>query len=497
MKRAIVLLLLLSLLLACAPALGEGALLRSPEGMADAVKQYFSAASFAGYTVDFGAYAEAAFPVNGAWHGYAFAVAQKEGRNVLYGFRDSGKGDLRLFLTTENALPQGAGTFTLRNVTGSSAESYAFPRDTLAIYYRKPDSEEAWNLALYFEGDSKGVWNLVLVSARDMGAKYTEARVASDGIKLYENGASLGNAYGEVQTNLRYFSWAAFPKSLQEARSKLSTPPVIPAGELTAQRIRFTGGQKFAVYSGPGENYYRSGNGKAAVSTNDWIQVFGAENGYILIQYNISATQMRFGYIPASSLPKNTTVNPLALSDTPARIISGVSLTDDPLNSGAVLRTLQSGQAVTWLAAMGNWAYIETAEGGQPVRGFVPVGAIQQESPRQSYHASYQSGLYTAQAAADIQGTAAAFTVTVSGPAAWRNRAGDCLTSYQVYANNLPVQAATALNQQDGGEGWQGVFALTATLPAGTALVGLCPIYALSGPRAAEIITFMLTDSEK
>lgn len=71
-----------------------------------------------------------------------------------------------------------------------------------------------------------------------------------------------------------------------------------------AENIKFTSNKKYAVYSGPGENYFRGGNGKAAVSTNDWIQVFGRENGWIMLQYDITSDHMRIGWIQESALPK-------------------------------------------------------------------------------------------------------------------------------------------------------------------------------------------------
>ena len=73
-------------------------------------------------------------------------------------------------------------------------------------------------------------------------------------------------------------------------------PPLL---SLNAQEIRFPGGNKYPVYSGPGKDYLRGARGKASVSTNDWIEVFGREDGWILIQYEIDSSQCRIGYISA------------------------------------------------------------------------------------------------------------------------------------------------------------------------------------------------------
>ena len=60
--------------------------------------------------------------------------------------------------------------------------------------------------------------------------------------------------------------------------------------------------QIFTVYSAPTSAAYVEANGKAKVSTNDWILVYGKESDYYLIQYSINETAMRYGYIPSSSL---------------------------------------------------------------------------------------------------------------------------------------------------------------------------------------------------
>lgn len=61
----------------------------------------------------------------------------------------------------------------------------------------------------------------------------------------------------------------AAPAALGEADAAL--PDSLPLGGAMPQLIPFEGGQTFAVYSGPGQDYGRAAQGKAAVSTNDWI----------------------------------------------------------------------------------------------------------------------------------------------------------------------------------------------------------------------------------
>ena len=153
-------------------------------------------------------------------------------------------------------------------------------------------------------------------------------------------------------------------------------PAESPLPELKAQLADFPADQKYPVYTGPGTNYERARQNKAAVSTNDWIQVFGTENGYLMIQYAVTASQYRIGYIDASSLPGNIDAGPLALASLPALILQETALTDDPLGEGQPLHTLSAGTEVQWLAVMGGWAYLEWTGDGQPVRGFVPADAV-------------------------------------------------------------------------------------------------------------------------
>ena len=109
---------------------------------------------------------------------------------------------------------------------------------------------------------------------------------------------------------------------------------------------------------------------------NDWLQVFGRENGWIMIQYAIDKDHMRIGWIPESALPKDAYTETLWLEAIPARVTARSVVTDDPLFSCATLKTAEEGTEVTWLATMGDWAYVEIA-GEQPARGFILLKNVQ------------------------------------------------------------------------------------------------------------------------
>ena len=145
---------------------------------------------------------------------------------------------------------------------------------------------------------------------------------------------------------------------------------------LEARLVDFTRGHRYAVYTGPGKHYERANNNKAVVSTNDWIEVFGVENKYTMIQYAITSTQRRIGYIEAAALPTDASVSTLGFSYVPVIITQETELTDDPMGEKTPLHTLPAGAEAQWLAVIEDWAYLEWNEGEQPVRGFVPANSI-------------------------------------------------------------------------------------------------------------------------
>ena len=492
MKRFLSLLLILLTLVPCLPAQAEGALIQTPGQLPAEVQRFFASSAFNGYTIGDGA-STAVTHLN---RDYFFTVAQKDGFNVLYGF-EKADGQYAYWLRTDSCLPQGRGQFSLQWEKGErymlSSDAPLLLDDSLSIIFTRADYEEQADTALVFEAGKNGQWNLRLLCYNNA---WDEALVTPESISYFlDEGSVRGTAYGVVETNLRYFSLSAFPRTLKEAREKLSNPPAIPSGQLKAQRIKFTGGQKFDVYTGPGAEYIRGAGGRASVSTNDWIQVFGSENGHIMIQYDISAGQMRIGYIDQSALPKSASVSPLAFEFADASITSSCSLTDDPLGSRGSLRALSGGQSVKWLAVMGNWVYVEVSGAGQPIRGFVPSGSVSKTAARKTYSASFQNSDYSAQASAEITaGVSAAVTISVTGPAGWMDAGADAVSSYQLYANNVPVDASVTARRDLTVSGWKYVFTLTAVLPNGATVLGLCPVHAKSGQNAGEMMVLNINE---
>lgn len=318
--------------------------------------------------------------INGTSKGdYGFALMAQGGRRVLVGYHDDGDG-MAYWLRSGDAVPQGEGyAFFRRHPVGS----WISQGNTSAVYDSDlgfdviridKEHEEYWSQSASYHW-SDGAFRLCAFMDRDEG--FERAYVTDGGVSYYNftEDRKLGRVSGVVQRNLRYVSFCELPKTHARAEEELSVAPDIPEGGLNAQSIRFTGGRKYEVYLGPGEGYGRSGDGKATVSTNDWIQVFGEENGWIMIQYDISRDHMRIGWIRESALPSNTQVDQLNFSPVAAYTARSVTVTDDPLFSRASVLTLPQGIWVEWLATMGDWAYVESST-GDLIRGFVPVDAL-------------------------------------------------------------------------------------------------------------------------
>ena len=185
-------------------------------------------------------------------------------------------------------------------------------------------------------------------------------------------------AYGVYDNRFAAFNFSDFPTTIEEARNKLTNPPVTPTDFYTPETVTLRANEKYDVFAAPGRDSYRAANGKAVMSTNDWVQIFGEEDGWLLVQYDISRDRMRFGYIDASALPKGVEVQQLTWYDLPEQTIKhNTTVTDDPLASGAAICSLEQGDQVRVLSEFDNWYYIETRDiAGRLLRGFVPMSCI-------------------------------------------------------------------------------------------------------------------------
>ena len=297
-----------------------------------------------------------------------------KGTNVLFCFAWKNN-EWKYQFKTSKAVWQGKGEVYI--VTDSQIQDIQTDRvykgSILVIGQNSEDGEYAESFCAFMRSKS-GVWNLFRM--RSINGKGYSMLFEDGSISYFkdvEGSRISGSVQGTYQRDLRYLNISSIPKTLKSAQSKLTVAPTLPKGsDLQAQEVQFKGGKKYEVYSAPSKNSIRGANGKASVSTNGWIQVFGRENGWILIQYSIDSDHYRFGYIEDSSLPKDAAVSWLDFNYITVEAERTVSVTDDPLYSHNTLTTLQAGETVTWLASVGDWAYIE----GSNYRGFVPSDAV-------------------------------------------------------------------------------------------------------------------------
>lgn len=315
------------------------------------------------------------------------AILSKGERNVLCLFTNA-SGEWRLVVKREKAL-----------YAGDQLVNLNFPDEALVISYSFDDRIEEYCFSP--EGKKKEKWKMKWVriitdiymnpQTADRSAEVVEIKPTGDGLsyrgfheetdKLEIETAKKTTVPGIIYTDLDEFGIYSFPKSLGKARQKLTQPPILPVNTqqdaLPAGKTgSFRKDEQYAVYSGPSERYYRAANGKASVSTNDWIQVFGCENDMVLIQYAISSKKSRFGYISAEALRDQRQLEALEPAYLPAIISKSCILTDDPLKTEGEVAQLKEGDAVRYLATLGSeWTYVETLT-EPPMRGFVSSKSI-------------------------------------------------------------------------------------------------------------------------
>lgn len=179
------------------------------------------------------------------------------------------------------------------------------------------------------------------------------------------------------------------------ASPALAQAPKLPEQMLPAQEIRFPAGQKYAVYMGPGEEYARAGDGKASVSTNDWIQVFGQDGAWLMIQYAISDGRMRIGYMPCEALPEEAApLNTLTWEWRAVRTTADAWFSDDPFGKRETILTLRADTSLMRLGVFGEWAYVETmTPEGECMRGFVSAALLEEEAVAWEKDAAFVSAM--------------------------------------------------------------------------------------------------------
>lgn len=223
------------------------------------------------------------------------------------------------------------------------------------------DAESAQEVLFRLTEESVGVYVDSWVSAWDDEVTLQPWRMPSTSEDCYRLMAGIIESY----------------RDLAEQAAAVSAPtrePII----LTAMRGDFARNQSFAVYESPrGEELRRAGNGKAKVSTNGEISVYGQWMGALLVEYEISAGRHRIGWIEAEmpDAPELdfTDVYGLCLCGV---VTASVSLTDDPLYSQESIAVMPGGTSVHVLGQLDDWLLVEGFIGEEVRMGFVPVSAV-------------------------------------------------------------------------------------------------------------------------
>lgn len=155
-----------------------------------------------------------------------------------------------------------------------------------------------------------------------------------------------------------------------------SGPPEIPESYFYVEDYVLPKGLKLPVYQGSGEEFGRAAGGKALLSTNGWVQVFGQEGDWLLVQYAINEEQMRFGYVSS----ENLNVPEYSLFDLDYQWLNedfvlsvDAVLTDDPLGARGTIARLPAGSQVRLLGILDLWMYVQAKADGRDVRGFLRI----------------------------------------------------------------------------------------------------------------------------
>lgn len=318
---------------------------------------------------------------------YGFALLHKQSERILVGYHRV-NGEMKYWLKNAGAVPQGkeeawfdvgtAGWIDETDWIGNFTGRQVYDDGLCFSVTQLDESGESYEKMVVYRWEN-GMFRLSSYHKTEGGG----IRVSDDKLDFidWSNVVYRGAVQGAVQRDIRYVSFNALPTWIDDAKAKLTVAPNLKDGAFTAQKVKFTGGQKYPVYTGPGEDYVRSGNGKGLVSTNGWIEVYGQKDGYILIQYSIDSSHYRFGWIDRNALPEGTSVPAMDFAgisaDTLSKITQDTFLTDDPLFSQNKLCGLKAGQTVSWLAVLNkDWTYVLVNVNGKMMCGFVRTDCI-------------------------------------------------------------------------------------------------------------------------
>lgn len=296
-------------------------------------------------------------------------VLQKDGRNVLCLLDWDARGQRRLKAQNKDALYQGADAVI--------PYIYCEIVDQFELYFHHMVDGER-QLESYFLVRGMDGWRVTDYEDERRGMK---VHMNKTFMTFYDDDYRLSyTVRTEFNNRFENFGLEEVREAIRHARSLLPQDADTPwEGYYLPDPVEgsFKKNQKFEVYAAPSADAYRAAKGKASVSTNGGIEVYGETQGWLMIQYEVSRNQRRIGYITADALPYDTPVRSLRFGWDTAKLTRKVILTDDPFFSRNELKTLKVDEEVILLAQIADWAYVEaTMPDGRAVRGFIPLDAL-------------------------------------------------------------------------------------------------------------------------
>ena len=162
----------------------------------------------------------------------------------------------------------------------------------------------------------------------------------------------------------------------------VEAPPAPPAPpQVTLPQLAFTDATlpegSNAVYTGPGDTYYQTD--MEAPFAGGAVRLYGQENGWAMIGYDLGEGNYRVGYVAAAAFG-DANIAPLQLAGETLTLTDNATLTEDPYgNNQSLSAGLTAGTSVKALATLDNWVYVEVSDlsgSGQPARGFVPKASL-------------------------------------------------------------------------------------------------------------------------
>lgn len=172
---------------------------------------------------------------------------------------------------------------------------------------------------------------------------------------------------------LAEFNIEQMPRTLMEVRNmRMTSVALWEDGDSLSVREEWAGvknGKTLPVYSAPDVNSYRSGSGKAAVSLKGEVDILAVQDGWTLIQYEVSNRTSRIGWVEGELSDDAE----FEFASTPLVTAADTFLTDDPFVSQFEQVQIPKGTELTGLAQCGEfYAYVEY-HADKLYRGFVPM----------------------------------------------------------------------------------------------------------------------------